>query len=303
MAERFGGRYSPTAEKGTSSQPSGTSSGQPRGPFEGKTRSKAGGRVNFLFLAPLPLAVTAFFQDPTGLAARLAAFGLLILAAWLTREGIIAQEAYDARKIARRPAMPRKIVASLLTGVGLALPALATGNVLSPVIFGLIGGVLHSFAFGLDPLKNKGMEGIDEFQTDRVARAVEGAEKYLAAMSDAILRARDRDLERRVDSFQTTARAMFRTIEDDPRDLTAARKYLSVYLMGARDATVKFADIYARSRDAGARADYVQLLDDLEANFTGKTQKLLIEDRSDLTVEIDVLRERLAREGVPVDKG
>ena len=56
------------------------------------------------------------------------AFGLLILAAWLTREGIIAQEAYDARKIARRPAMPRKIVASLLTGIGLAIPAAAAGR-------------------------------------------------------------------------------------------------------------------------------------------------------------------------------
>lgn len=296
MAERYGGRYSPDpkSERDTGAAP--------RGPFDGKTRSKAGGRVNFLFLAPLPLAVTAFFQDTIGLAAHLVAFGLLILAAWLTREGIIAQEAYDARKIARRPAMPRKIVASALTGIGLAIPALAGGSVLNAVIFGVLGAGLHSFAFGLDPLTNKGMEGVDEFQTDRVARAVEGAEKYLAGMSDAILRAKDRDLERRVESFQSTARAMFRTIEDDPRDLTAARKYLSVYLMGARDATVKFADIYARSRDAAARADYVTLLDDLEANFTGKTQKMLIEDRSELTVEIDVLRDRLAREGVPVDR-
>lgn len=294
MAERFGGRYSPDRKP--------DATGQPKSPFEGKTRSKAGGRVNFLFLAPLPLAITAFFQEPVGLAARLTAFGLLILAAWLTREGIIAQEAYEARKIARRPAMPRKIVASLLTGIGLALPAAAQGAPLNAVIFGVLGAALHSFAFGLDPLKNKGMEGIDTFQTDRVARAVEGAEKYLAAMSDAILRAKDRDLERRVESFQATARAMFRTIEDDPRDLTAARKYLSVYLMGARDATVKFADIYARSRDPQARADYVKLLDDLEANFTGKTQKLLIEDRGDLTVEIEVLRDRLAREGVRMDR-
>ena len=78
-----------------------------------------------------------------------------------------------------------------------------------------------------------------------------------AAIVDRAIKAspKDRDLERRVDSFQSTARAMFRTIEDDPRDLTAARKYLSVYLMGARDATVKFADIYARSRDGAARAD------------------------------------------------
>ena len=239
---------------------------------------------------------------PAGLAGRLVAVGLLLLAAWLTREGILAQEAYEARKIARRPAFPRKIAASLLTGLGLALPALVSGNLMSAVIFGVLGAGLHSFAFGLDPMKNKGMEGIDEFQTDRVARAVTEAEKYLAGMTDAILRAKDRDLERRVESFQTSARAMFRTIEDDPRDLSASRKYLTVYLMGARDATAKFADIYARSHDASARADYVRLLDDLEANFTGKTQKLLIENRSDLTVEIDVLRERLAREGVPVDR-
>lgn len=300
MAERYGGRYSPREDKGK--QDRGETISSQKNPFTGKTRSKAGGRVNFLFLAPLPLAVTAFFQDPAGLAGRLVAFGLLILAAWLTREGILAQEAYEARKIARRPAFPRKIAASLLTGIGLALPALAGGNVVNAVIFGLLGATLHSFAFGLDPMKNKGMEGIDEFQTDRVARAVTEAEKYLAAMTDAILRAKDRDLERRVESFQATARQMFRTVEDDPRDLSASRKYLSVYLMGARDATVKFADIYARSHDQKSRADYVQLLDDLEANFTGKTQKLLIENRSDLSVEIDVLRERLEREGVRIDR-
>lgn len=294
MARRYGGKFSPEARPGTPAP-------QAR-PFDGQVRTRAGGRVNFLFLAPLPLAVRAFFLDPAGLAMTLGAFGLLILAAWLTREGILAQEAYDARKIARRPAIPRKIFASALTGLGLALAALADGGIVSAIILGAIGTVLHGFAFGLDPLKDKGMEGVDTFQTDRVARAVVEAEKYLAGMKDAILRARDRELEARVERFQATARAMFRTIEDDPRDLTASRKYLTVYLMGARDATAKFADIYARSRNPEARADYVQLLDDLEANFTGKTQKLLIDDRSDLNVEIDVLRERLAREGVQLTK-
>ncbi|GGD26563.1 5-bromo-4-chloroindolyl phosphate hydrolysis family protein [Sinisalibacter lacisalsi] len=294
MAQRYGGRHSPEPKPGpTPAHPPSQAS-----PYAGQVRTKAGGRVNFLFLAPLPLAVRAFFLAPVGLAMTLAAFGLLILAAWLTREGILAQEAYDARKIARRPAIPRKIFASILTGAGLGLAAFADGGVVSAAIFAVLGAVLHGFAFGLDPLKDKGMEGIDTFQTDRVARAVGEAEKHLAAMKDAIQRARDRQLEARVDRFLTTARAMFRTIEDDPRDLTASRKYLSVYLVGARDATAKFADIYARSRSAEARADYLQLLDDLEANFTGKTQKLLIDDRSDLNVEIEVLRERLAREGV-----
>ncbi len=298
MAQRYGGDFSPDPGR----KPDSAAKTPPRSPYDGRVRTKAGGRVNFLFLAPLPLAVRAFFLPPTGLAMTLGAFGLLILAAWLTREGILAQEAYDARKIARRPALPRKIAGSLLTGAGLGLAALAGGNVLAAVIFGVLGAALHSFAFGFDPLKNKGMEGIDDFQTDRVARAVGEAEKTLAAMKDAVLRAKDREIEARVDGFSATARAMFRTIENDPRDLTAARKYLTVYLMGARDAAIKFADIYARSRDPGARADFVQLLDDLEANFTGKTETLLIEDKSDLTVEIEVLRERLAREGVQMNR-
>ena len=69
-------------------------------------------------------------------------------------------------------------------------------------------------------------------------------------------------------------------------------------MLGARDATITFADIYARGQDPQARSDYLALLDDLEQNFAARTAKLLLDDRSDLTVEIDVLRERLQREGV-----
>jgi hypothetical protein len=137
------------------------------------------------------------------------------------------------------------------------------------------------------------MEGVDAFQTGRVAKAVDEGEKHLAAMKDAILRAGDRGLERRVDQFAAAARGLFRTIEADPGDLTAARKYLSVYLMGARDATVKFADHYAQTRDAGARAEYEALLSDLETTFAAKTTTFLSNGRTDLDVEIAVLRDRL----------
>ena len=227
------------------------------------------------------------------------AFGILMAAAFMTREGLKAEAAFDARRIARRPALPRKILGSVLTGLGLAVAGWSgDGGVLNPLIFGVLGVVLHVLSFGLDPMSDKGAEGIDQFQSDRVARAVDEAEKHLAAMSDAILRAGDRSLERRVEKFQGTVKTMFRTIEDDPRDLTGARKYLSVYLLGAKDATVKFADLYARTRDESARADYESLLDDLEANFSAQTEKLLGDNRTDLDIEIEVLRDRLAREGV-----
>jgi DNA-binding transcriptional regulator YbjK len=115
-------------------------------------------------------------------------------------------------------------------------------------------------------------------------------------MKDAILRASDRTLEARVDRFSETARALFRTIEGDPRDLTAARKDIGVFLMAARDATVKFSDLYAQNRSSKARADYEQLLTDLETHFRNRTEALLTNDHTDLDVEIEVLRDRLQLE-------
>lgn len=290
MAERYGGKFSPQPKSGPAPA---------QGGFKGRRRSRAGFRLNLLFFAPLPFLVTAFFEAPVGLAIDFAAFGCLALAAWLTREGLLAQEAYEARKVARRPAIPRKLFGSVLTGAGLFLGGFAPeAGLLNPLIFAVLGFVLHFFAFGPDPMRDKGMAGIDSHQSNRVARVVDEAERHLAAMTDAIGRTGERSLEARVERFQATAREMFRTVEADPRDLVAARRYLGVYLLGARDATAQFAELWARSRDGKARADYEALLDDLERNFTARTAALLEDDRSALDIEIEVLRERLQREGI-----
>lgn len=287
MAERFGGKYSPGAK---------SDAPQPHA-FDGLRPVKAGARSTLLFLLPMAFLPAAFSGTPRELLLGLGATGLMLLSAWLTREGLLAQTAYEARTIARRPALPRKLFGAVLTGAALTVAALMSqAEVIFPILIGLVGAALHLGSFGLDPMKDKGAEGIDSFQTDRVARAVDEAERHLAAMRDAILRARDRGLEGRVDRFAATARALFRTVEQDPRDLTAARKYLSVYLMGARDATIKFADLYAQSRDPKAKADYETLLSDLETTFADRSRRLLADNRTDMNVEIEVLRERLQRE-------
>ena len=288
MAQRFGGKFSPGAQSPDGLAPDGMAPAVvvPQG---------VGFRANFLFVLPFLFFVQAFGGDPSSLFVGLGSGGLLLLAAWLTRDGIRAQAAYDARRVARRPAIPRKLFAACLTGGALLLATMDTSFVY-PFMFGMLGAMLHLGTFGMDPVRTKGMEGVDQFQTDRVARAVDEAEKYLSGMKDAMLRAKDGQLEARVDRFAAIARGLFRTIEADPGDLTAARKYLSVYLMGARDATVKFADVYAHTRSGTARADYEALLSDLETNFAARSKALLNDSHTDLDVEIQVLRDRLKLE-------
>lgn len=297
MAQRFGGKYSPD----TPPQPSGTIPPERRPRIEHRQE----GWPFWIVAAALPFLPMAFGDGPVALARGLVAFALIVASAWMTREGLRAEAAFEARKVARRPALPRKLLGAVLLGLGLACGAQSPEMGLAgAAVIGLIGLGLGVVAFGFDPARDKGMEGIDTFQQDRVARVVEEGEKYLAAMQGAIARAGDRQLEARVAQFATTAQALFRAVEEDPGDLSAARRYMGVYLEGARDATVKFADLWSQTRDAQARADYAALLDDLESNFTARTRSLIENGREGLEIEIDVLRDRLAREGVrPPGKG
>lgn len=294
MARKFGGEHSPSQ-----SSPGGRADSLREARREDARVDAAGARANILFLPPVLLVFLSLNDGAAALTVSVLSGAILLLAAWLLREGLRAEAAYNARAIARRPALPRKMLASLLTGIGIGLAAATgDGSVLAAGLYGLIGLALHVTAFGLDPLKDKRMEGIDTFQQDRVARVVDEAESLLEAMRGQIASLKDRKLDLAVARFQAAARHMIRTVEEDPRDLTSARKYLGVYLMGARDASTKFADLYRRQKDESARAEYEALLVDLEQNFAARTEKLLEGDRTDMDIEIKVLRDRLQREGV-----
>ena len=288
MAKRYTGPHSPQArpdDRRPLPRPRDL-----RHPLESRTR--------WITLMGIPFLLSAFWQGPLGLAAHLAAFGGLALGMALTREGLRAEAAYDARPVARRPAWPRKLFGGILTGVALGVGSWVPGAELGAAVIGVAGGVLHWLAFGPDPMRDKGMEGVDTFQQDRAQRIVAEGEAHLAAMQDAILRTGDRRLEAHVAMFAATARELFTRVEEDPDDIPAARRYLGIYLQGARDATVKFADLYAQTQDPRAREDYENLLRDLETEFAARTRKLIEGGRTDLNIEIEVLRERLAREGV-----
>ncbi|WP_416916275.1 MAG: 5-bromo-4-chloroindolyl phosphate hydrolysis family protein [Roseicyclus sp.] len=303
MSKRFGGEFSPNGPR-DAGRPRETVTAQrlevPS--FKGRKPMRHGAKLNILFLLPLVAAGVALFQPVSGLAVDLAGAAALMLSAWLTRDGVRAEDAFDERKVARRPAIPRKVFGSVLMGAGVGLLVFGgQWNMAAALIMGLIAGALHLASFGLDPLSDKGLEGLDRRETDRIARKIEEAEAVLAQMTDAIKRARDRQLEARVQAFEETVRQMFRQVEADPRDLTAARRYLGVYLQGARDATVQFVELYARGRDTQVRADYEAFLTDMETNFAKRTTAMLTDDRTNFDVEIEVLRDRLTRENLRIE--
>ncbi|MDO5706606.1 MAG: 5-bromo-4-chloroindolyl phosphate hydrolysis family protein [Paracoccus sp. (in: a-proteobacteria)] len=297
MAQQYGGRFSPDGQ--TRDHRGGDQRPPPAAPARARHRLES--RTKWITIAGIPFLLGAFWQDPTGMVANLLGFGGLAAGMWMTREGLQAEAAYDARRSARRPAIPRKLFGGVLTGLGLAVGAWAPDALAGAATIGIAGAALHLLAFGADPMRDKGMEGVDTFQQDRVARMVAEGQGYLDGMKDAILRTGERRLEARVNMFEATAHGLFDQVEQNPNHLTAVRRYLGVYLMGARDATVKFVDLYRQTRDPRALADWEALLNDLETNFAARSRALMEGGRTDMDIEISVLRDRLAREGIRPD--
>jgi len=296
-AQRFRGDHSP---EGKADEPH----IEARKPAKLKLRKKPGGFALWLmFFAPFPLLLEGFSQisnaSPIGAATSFGIYALFVLAAWTLREGLQAEAAYNERKIARPPMFPRKLIAAGLSGTAVFLAAWFGWDkgMFAGIGLGALAAAAHIVAFGFDPMKRKGLPGFNEYETDRVARAVDKAEALMAEIEAAATGINIRSVERKVGGLLDTVREMLRTVEHDPRDLTRARKYMGVYLSSARDATIKFAELNQRDPNAGKQAEFVALIADLETSFNGERQLMLQDNQSDLDIEIEVLQERLQREG------
>ncbi len=262
-------------------------------------------RTRAMFLVPIPLLFMGLYSAVTGsaieMAGRFGGFALFMLAAWLLMEGQKAQHAYEAREVAKPPMIPRKLFASVLTGVAVAVTSLfgflpLFNEPVAGAVYAVVAALLHSISFGLDPMRSKGLDGYSKQDASRLLAALERGELLMDETLAAASTFPNRKLQQQVTRLVEEARAVFRAIEKDPRDLDRSRKFMAVYLQGARDATVKLARLKAQNTAVQDYADYERLLTDLEHHFIQQQQRLLLNDRTELDVEVEVLRDRIKRE-------
>lgn len=262
-------------------------------------------RARTLFLLPVPLLFMGLYSSFIGnaieMVGRFGGLALFMLAAWLLVNGQKAQHAYEAREIAKPPAFPRKISASIVTGLAVAVTGLfgftpIMNEPASAAIYAVMAALLHGISFGLDPMRAKGLEGYSNYDAQRLLEALERGEKLMDETLTASNTFNNRAVQQHVHRLVEEARAVFRAIEKDPRDLQRSRKFMAVYLQGTRDATIKLAKLSDKDQSTTAYHDYEQLLGDLEDRFIRQREALLVNDRTELDVEVEVLRERIKQE-------
>ena len=257
-----------------------------------------------MFLLPLPVLAAAVVSLARGqlgpLIGDAAGYSLFLSGALLLRRGLLSEGEYDRRRIAKVP-WPLKTLGGGLIGLATAVTAwLGAGH--HPAIaaaFGLAALLGCYLNYGFDPRVAKRVtDGYGVDTTDQVLEALAQAERSIVAIEQAGRDIRNAELNDRLRRIAKLARDILKLLEEDPRDLRRARKFLNVYLDGAQKVTEGYAKTHARVAAPDLDDNFRRVLATIEEVFQEQQQKLLETDITDLDVQIEVLATQLKREGV-----
>ncbi|NCC29635.1 MAG: hypothetical protein EOM22_16220 [Gammaproteobacteria bacterium] len=257
-----------------------------------------------MFLLTLPVLLAAVVAMARGLLMPMignaVGYGLLLGGAWLLWRGLVSEAAYERRLVAKTP-WPRKATGGVLIGLGTASTAwLGVGH--HPGIafaFGVVALLGCRLFYGGDPGAAKRVtsdSGLDN--TDQVLAALAQAERSIAAVEQSSRDIRQPELNQRLRRVAALAREILTLLEEDPRDLRRARKFLNVYLDGVQRVVEGYARTHQRAASPDLDANFRRVLTSIEEVFQEQRQKLLESDIMDLDVQIEVLTSQLKREGL-----
>ena len=252
-----------------------------------------------LFIMPMPVLFAALSHLLKGNIVLSITAGFLfagfMIAAIVARHGFKLESKFKQSKFSKAPGTPFKSLAAFILAGSTALTAFLMTNytIFSSILFGVVTLIAFYIAYGIDPRQDKSdiSLGVD---ADEVFEALEEAEAKIAIIEASRKDIRNIEFNRHLKLIVGKAQGILNLIEEDPKDLSRARKFLKVYL----DGTARVAESYAKTQNKSASTaaldkNFAEVLDTIETTFDEQHKKLLENDQFDLDVKIDVLKAQL----------
>lgn len=261
-----------------------------------------------LYLLGFPLLPAALFALQDGYTvialARGAGFGLAMGAATLIRKGIRLDNEAIRRNLRRRASTVR------YRAMGAGLVALGTFLVAwlgLHTSYGLVGSVLMGLAVLLGCYLYYDFDGPGRkdpeiaavgITAEELMELLDEAEGRIVAIENASRDIPNVEFRDRLRRIAAEARQILDTIEKDPVDARRARKFLKVYLDGAKQVTEGYARSHRGVETPALEDNFRRVLGTIETVIHEQQQKLRENNLSELDVQIEVLQMQLEKEGV-----
>ncbi len=253
-----------------------------------------------LFVMPMPVLFAAIVHLLKGNITLSIISGLLfagfMIAAIVARHGFKLESKFKQKKFSKAPGTPFKSVAAIIlaTTTGLTAFLLTQYGLFESILFGAVTLLGFYIAYGVDPRKDRTGNISLGVSADEVFEALEEAELKMASIESSRQNIRNIEFNRHLKLIIEKARGILTLIEEDPKDLSRARRFLKVYL----DGTARVTESYAKTQNKSASTaaldqNFAEVLESIETTFDEQHKKLLENDQFDLDVKIEVLKAQL----------
>lgn len=254
------------------------------------------GILLYLFLIPLFIAVIlALLQmDIKLFLLNSLMFGLFFLLLKLSTIGFKQELEYQNTTFTKAPKVPYKTISAFLLGVATFLSAiLFTEKTLTASLFlGAISVLGYYLYYGFDPKEDK-LENLGDISAEFVLETLSEAKTKLLNIENHIDKIEDTFLHQKLNIALQKAKKILEVIQNDPKDIRVARKFLIVYI----DGVAKVTDSYVAMDEVDIMSDTKEklyaLMEDLDIRFDKELQRLKNNNQFDLDVHIDVLKEQI----------
>ena len=253
-----------------------------------------------LFIMPMPVLFAAVSYLLKGQITLSIVSGLLfagfMIAAIVARHGFKLESKFKRKKFSKAPGTPFKSVAAIILACSTALTAwlLAKYGMFESILFGGVTLIGFYIAYGVDPRRDTSGDISLGVNADEVYAALEEAELKIESIENSRKSIRNIEFNRHLKLIISKARGILTLIEEDPKDLSRARRFLKVYL----DGTARVAESYANTQNKSASTaaldqNFAEVLESIEVTFDEQHKKLQENDQFDLDVKIEVLKAQL----------
>jgi hypothetical protein len=250
---------------------------------------------------PLPAALAGLFALIGGqlglLIGDLVGYGLMLGGALLARLGLDDHSTATGTALWRR--IPPKTSGAIVIALGSGITAwLGAGYQPSiAVAFTLLTLLGFHLAYGLGLPSKRVLRGRRNLGPQGAA-SLRQAARAIAAIEQARVEIPQPELNTRLARIATLARQVLERVEQDPRDLWRARRFLNVYLDGVQRVVEGYAKTHGQVAAPELDQRFRHALETVEGAFREQHQVLLERDVEDLDVQIEVLTKQLQQEGI-----
>ncbi|MDQ7085687.1 MAG: 5-bromo-4-chloroindolyl phosphate hydrolysis family protein [Sulfurovum sp.] len=254
------------------------------------------GTLLYFFLVPLFIAVIlALLQiNIKAFIFNSMAFGLFFMTIQVSKKGFVQEDAYLKSTFAKAPKIYYKTLAGFLLGGSTFFTASIAGDksFVSALFLGAIATLGYYLYYGFDPKEDK-LDNLGDISADFVIATLREAKEKLVAIENHSKNIKDSVLSSKIKTAVAKAEYILKNIEEDPKDIRVARKFLMVYLDGVLNVTESYIALDEADITSETKEKLYTLFDDVEEKFSKELKKLKDNNLFDLDVHMDVLQQQI----------